>query len=102
MEYPELIGDYSLQLETVLKAGDLAVTRIMMLIRLKVIPMNIQNTRAVSLLDLSGFPVQLRRLKMILEVSFTPMERMTVVLDVVVQRGGNDIVTEWTCNVNVV
>ena len=25
---PELIGDYSLQLETVLKAGDLAVTRI--------------------------------------------------------------------------
>ena len=28
MEYPELIGDYSLQLETVLKAGDLAVTRI--------------------------------------------------------------------------
>ena len=90
-----MIGDYSLQLETVLKAGDLAVTRIMMLIRLKVIPMNIQNTRAVSLLDLSGFPVQLRRLKMILEVSFTPMERMTVVLDVVVPWGGNDIAAEW-------
>ena len=90
-----MIGDYSLQLETVLKAGDLAVTRIMMLIRLKVIPMNIQNTRAVSLLDLSGFPVQLRRLKMILEVSFTPMERMTVVLDLVVPCGENDIGAEW-------
>ena len=61
----------------------------------KVIAMDIQNIRAVSLLDLSGFPVQLRRLKMILEVSFTPMERMTVVLDVVVQRGGNDIAAEW-------
>ena len=71
MEYPELIGDYSLQLETVLKAGDLAVTRFIMLIRPNVIPMNIQNIRAVSLLDLSGLPVQLQILKMLLEASFT-------------------------------
>ena len=28
-------------------------------------------------------------------VSFTPMERMTVVLDVVVPWGGNDIAAEW-------
>ena len=55
LDNPELIADYSQQFETVLKAGDLAVTRIMKLVQLRVIPMDIQNTRAVSLLDLTGF-----------------------------------------------
>ena len=95
LDNPGLIGDETQQFETVVKAGDLAVTRIINLVRLRVISMNIQNTRAVSLLDLTGFPVRLVRLKRLLAASFTPMERMTVVLDLVVPCGENDIGAEW-------
>ena len=57
--------------------------------------MDIQNTRAVSLLDLTGFPVRLERFQRLLIASFTPMEKMTLVLDLVVQSGGNHIAAEW-------
>ena len=95
LDNPELIGDETQQFETVVKAGDLAVTRIMKLFRQNVISMDIENSRAVSILDVSGFPVRLVTLKRLLAASFTPMERMTVVLDVVVPYGENDIGAEW-------
>ena len=99
---PELIGNES-QETICLKGGDVAVRRIISLIRRRVISINIQNTRAVSLLDLTGFPVSLKKLKRLMAASFTPMERMTVVVDLVVPRGENEIGDEWIellCKIN--
>ena len=93
---PELIGNES-QETICLKGGDVAVRRIISLIRRRVISINIQNTRAVSLLDLTGFPVSLKKLKRLMAASFTPMER------IVVPRGENEIGDEWIellCKIN--